>query len=140
MNLNARQYEAMTTIDQHVRIIAGAGSGKTRVVTSRIAYLIEQCHVSPHHILAITFTNKAAKEMKERVEKMLPTLDSSVKISTIHSFCMRLLREDIYVLGYPRNFTVLDSDDARSILKVFFLYKLDKWGNFIIRSINDDTN
>ena len=117
MNLNARQYEAMTTIDQHVRIIAGAGSGKTRVVTSRIAYLIEQCHVSPHHILAITFTNKAAKEMKERVEKMLPTLDSSVKISTIHSFCMRLLREDIYVLGYPRNFTVLDSDDARSILK-----------------------
>lgn len=117
MNLNAKQYEAMTTIDQHVRIIAGAGSGKTRVVTSRIAYLIEQCHVSPHHILAITFTNKAAREMKERVEKMLPHLDSSVKISTIHSFCMRLLREDIYVLGYPRNFTVLDSDDARSVLK-----------------------
>ena len=117
MDLNEKQYEAMTTIDQHVRIIAGAGSGKTRVVTARIAYLIEQCHVYPYHILAITFTNKAAKEMKERVEQMLPHLDSSVKISTIHSFCMRMLREDIYVLGYPRNFTVLDSDDARSILK-----------------------
>lgn len=117
MDLNAKQYEAMTTVDKHVRIIAGAGSGKTRVVTARIAYLIEKCHVSPQHILAITFTNKAAREMKERVEKMLPHLDSSVKISTIHSFCMRMLREDIYVLGYPRNFTVLDSDDARSILK-----------------------
>lgn len=79
--LNDRQKEAAACIDRHVRIIAGAGSGKTRVVTTRIAYLIDECHVYPNKILAITFTNKAAREMKERVENMLGPIARSVQIS-----------------------------------------------------------
>lgn len=116
-SLNEKQREAVTCIDRHLRIIAGAGSGKTRVVTTRIAYLINDCHVYPNKILAITFTNKAAKEMKERVEQELGDISKAVQISTIHSFCVRLLREDIYEMGYPRNFTILDSDDQKSILR-----------------------
>lgn len=115
--LNEHQLEAVTCVNQHLRIIAGAGSGKTRVVTTRIAHLIENCHIYPNRILAITFTNKAAKEMKERAESFLGDMAQAVNISTIHSFCVRLLREDILTLGYPRNFTILDSDDQRSILK-----------------------
>lgn len=115
--LNEKQLEAVKCMDQHLRIIAGAGSGKTRVVTTRIAYLIDEQHVYPNKILAITFTNKAAKEMKERVESILGDVAHAVQISTIHSFCVRLLREDILELGYPRNFTILDSDDQKSILK-----------------------
>ena len=84
--LNSRQREAASCTDSHVRIIAGAGSGKTRVVTVRIAYLIDECHAYPNRILAITFTNKAAREMRERVESMLGPLAASVRISTIHSF------------------------------------------------------
>ena len=121
--LNDRQKEAAACIDRHVRIIAGAGSGKTRVVTTRIAYLIDECHVYPNKILAITFTNKAAREMKERVENMLGPIARSVQISTIHSFCVRLLREDIRELGYPRNFTILDSEDQKSILKEIYKEK-----------------
>ena len=119
----SRQKEAAACIDRHVRIIAGAGSGKTRVVTTRIAYLIDECHVYPNKILAITFTNKAAREMKERVENMLGPMARSVQISTIHSFCVRLLREDIRELGYPRNFTILDSEDQKSILKEIYKEK-----------------
>lgn len=115
--LNDKQAKAASCVDHHLRIIAGAGSGKTRVVTTRIAYLIDELHVYPNKILAITFTNKAAKEMKERVENILGDIASAVQISTIHSFCVRLLREDILELGYPRNFTILDSDDQKSILK-----------------------
>lgn len=118
--LNERQREAAACVDHHVRIIAGAGSGKTRVVTTRIAYLIDECHVFPNKILAITFTNKAAREMKERVESILGPMAHSVQISTIHSFCVRLLREDIRELGYPRNFTILDSEDQKSILKEIY--------------------
>lgn len=115
--LNDRQKEACTCVDTHVRIIAGAGSGKTKVVTTRIAYLMEELGVYPNRILAITFTNKAAKEMKERVEKIVGEYANAIRISTIHSFCVRLLREDIQVLNYPRNFTILDSDDSKAILK-----------------------
>ena len=121
--LNSRQREAASCTDSHVRIIAGAGSGKTRVVTVRIAYLIDECHVYPNRILAITFTNKAAREMRERVESMLGPLAVSVRISTIHSFCVRLLREDIQSIGYPRNFTILDSEDQKSILKDIYKEK-----------------
>lgn len=116
-NLNENQVTAVKCIDHHLRIIAGAGSGKTKVVTTRIAYLINECQVYPNKILAITFTNKAAKEMKERVESILGEVSKAVNISTIHSFCVRLLREDILALGYPRNFTILDSDDQKSILR-----------------------
>ena len=115
--LNKKQKEAAQCVDSHLRIIAGAGSGKTRVVTTRIAYLVEELHVLPNKILAITFTNKAAKEMKERVESMLGDIGKAVQISTIHSFCVRLLREDILEIAYPRNFTILDGDDQKSILR-----------------------
>lgn len=115
--LNHNQLQAVTTIDQHVRIIAGAGSGKTRVVTSRIAYLIDKCGILPYRILAITFTNKAANEMKERISRLLADASGGVNVSTIHSFCVRLLREDIHHMGYPRNFTIVDADDQKSILK-----------------------
>ena len=115
--LNEHQLEAVQCVDHHLRIIAGAGSGKTRVVTTRIAYLINDCGVYPNKVLAITFTNKAAREMKERVENLLGDVAKAVTISTIHSFCVRLLREDILELGYPRNFTILDTDDQKSILR-----------------------
>ncbi len=116
-NLNEAQYKAVVTNNRYVRIIAGAGSGKTRVLITRIAYLIRHLGVFPGSILAITFTNKAANEMKDRIYKMLNDEGSGVWISTIHSLCVRILREDITAINYPRNFTVLDSDDQKSILK-----------------------
>ncbi len=115
--LNPAQKEAVTSDANHLRIIAGAGSGKTRVLTMRIAYLIEEKHVNPTNILAITFTNKAANEMKKRIGEMLTNEGSSPFISTIHSLCVRILKEEIEVLGYPRNFTIVDGDDQRTILK-----------------------
>ena len=116
-SLNPAQQEAVMDDSHHLRIIAGAGSGKTRVLTMRIAHLIEDENVAPYHILAITFTNKAAKEMKERILKMLGDDKNNVWISTIHSLCMRILREDIGALGYPKNFTIIDQDDQHAILK-----------------------
>lgn len=115
--LNKNQKQAVTTTSQYVRIIAGAGSGKTRVLTNRIVYLIETIGVFAGQILAITFTNKAANEMKERIHRLLGDKGRAVLVSTIHSFCVRILREDIGVLGWPRNFTVLDSDDQKSLIK-----------------------
>ena len=115
--LNDRQKQAVKETQNHVRIIAGAGSGKTRVVISRIAYLIEELGILPYRILGITFTNKAANEMKERLLTSLGDQASGVFLSTIHSFCVRFLREEIIHLQYPRNFTIIDSDDQKSILK-----------------------
>ena len=115
--LNENQKQAVIDDSKHLRIIAGAGTGKTRVLTMRIAYLIEQKNVYPSHILAITFTNKAAREMKERIADMLKEAGTGCWISTIHSLCMRILSEDIEALNYPKNFTVVDSDDQRQILK-----------------------
>lgn len=116
-SLNPSQKEAVTYTEGHLRIIAGAGSGKTRVITTRIAHLIEEVGIAPYRILAITFTNKAANEMKERVTSILHDQAGGIMVSTIHSFCVRLLREDILLMGYPRNFTIVDSDDQKSILK-----------------------
>lgn len=125
--LNEKQKEAVIEQSKHIRIIAGAGSGKTRVLTMRIVYLIEKMNVSPNNILAITFTNKAAKEMKKRVNEMLGDEGSGTWVSTIHSLCMRILSEDIEPLGYPRNFTVVDSDDQKTILKeAYKKYEIDK--------------
>lgn len=115
--LNNNQREAVLAEAKYLRIIAGAGSGKTRVLTMRIAHLIQDCGVFPGKILAITFTNKAAKEMKERVQKLLEQDSANPWISTIHSLCVRILREDITVLGWPRNFTIIDAEDQKSIVK-----------------------
>ncbi len=116
-DLNDNQRHAVLTDAKYVRIIAGAGSGKTRVLVMRIAHLINEKNVFPNKILAITFTNKAANEMKERIKQILNDDNLSCWISTIHSLCVRILREDITSLGFPRNFTVMDSDDQRAILK-----------------------
>ena len=116
-DLNENQKLAVSDEANHLRIIAGAGSGKTRVLTMRIAYLIEKKQVKPYNILAITFTNKAAREMKNRINDMLKDEGTGCWISTIHSLCMRILSEDIGALNYPKNFTVVDADDQRQILK-----------------------
>lgn len=135
-SLNDAQKQAVIDESKHLRIIAGAGSGKTRVLTMRIAYLIEQKNVRPYNILAITFTNKAAKEMKNRVIEMLGENGTGTHISTIHSLCMRILVEDIEALNYPKNFTVIDADDQRQILKeAYKLFEITKqeypYGNML---------
>ena len=98
-SLNDKQKEAVIDDSKHLRIIAGAGSGKTRVLTMRIAYLIEQKHINPKNVLAITFTNKAANEMKNRISEMLGEAGDGAFISTIHSLCVRILKEEIGVFG-----------------------------------------
>lgn len=115
--LNSNQEEAVLDDNQYLRIVAGAGSGKTRVLTMRIAHLILDKNVFPNKILAITFTNKAANEMKERIGKMLGEEVGQPWISTIHSLCVRILREDIACMGYPQNFTIIDAEDQKKILK-----------------------
>lgn len=107
-------------------ILAGAGSGKTRVLTHRIAYLIDRLGVNPWNILAITFTNKAANEMRERVDKLVGFGSESVWVSTFHSSCARILRRHISLLGYDSNFTIYDSDDQKSLMKdICKLLKID---------------
>ena len=126
-SLNDDQKQAVIDESKHLRIIAGAGSGKTRVLTMRIVYLIEKLDIKPHNILAITFTNKAAKEMKNRIVDMLEERATGIHISTIHSLCMRILSQDIDALNYPKNFTVVDAEDQRQILKEAYKeFNLDK--------------
>ncbi|MCA1613421.1 MAG: UvrD-helicase domain-containing protein [Acidobacteria bacterium] len=119
--LNERQREAVTATEGPLLILAGAGSGKTRVIVHRIAYLISEKNVAPYNILAVTFTNKAAGEMRERVERLLAgeRLQSAPLISTFHSLCVRILRRDIERLqeGYTRSFTIYDQDDSLRVVK-----------------------
>lgn len=115
--LNAEQREAVFHTEGPLLILAGAGSGKTRVLTHRIAYLIEEKGVNPWHILAITFTNKAAGEMRERVDKIVGFGAESIWVSTFHSTCVRILRRYIDHLGYDNNFTIYDTDDQKIVMK-----------------------
>src|SRR5437764_5268625 len=119
--LNERQREAVAATDGPLLILAGAGSGKTRVITVRIAYLIAERGVAPHNILAVTFTNKAAQEMRERVNRLIggQRLASAPLVSTFHSLCVRMLRRDIEELeeGYTRSFTIYDQDDSVRVVK-----------------------
>ena len=115
--LNPTQLEAVTTEDQYVRIVAGAGSGKTRVLTYRIAYLMEALHVDPHGILAVTFTNKAAQEMKERVVQIIGEPARFLSVSTFHSFCARFLRTEAHHINFPASFTIFDEDDQEKLVK-----------------------
>lgn len=120
-SLNPQQVEAVKTTEGPLLILAGAGSGKTRVITVRIAYLIAEKHVPPHNILAVTFTNKAAAEMRTRVTELLKgeRLQSAPLISTFHSLCVRILRQDIDKLGegFTRSFTIYDTDDSLKVIK-----------------------
>ena len=115
-NLNKQQKEAVTHIDGPMLVLAGAGSGKTKVLTSRIAYLIEN-GVNPRNILAITFTNKAAKEMKDRVVNLIGSSANYIQISTFHSLGLKMIKENYSILGYDKNFTILDSDDTLTVVK-----------------------
>lgn len=115
--MNPRQSQAVTTTQGPLLLMAGAGSGKTRVLTHRVAYLIEECYVNPWNILAITFTNKAAREMKERIHQLLGDVAESVWISTFHSMCVRILRREVETIGYSRNFTILDSSEQLALMK-----------------------
>ena len=115
-NLNNEQKKAVLHKDGPLLILAGAGSGKTRVLTTKVAYLIEN-GVDPSNILAITFTNKAAKEMKERIYKLVGRIAYDSQISTFHSFGLKIVKENYNLLGYDKNFTILDSDDTLSLIK-----------------------
>ena len=115
--LNDKQKEAVLHTEGPLLILAGAGSGKTRVLTHRIAYLIDQCGVNPWNILAITFTNKAAGEMRERVDNLVGFGAESIWVSTFHSMCVRILRRHIQLLGYDTNFTIYDADDQKTLMK-----------------------
>lgn len=119
-SLNPNQREAVFCTEGPLLVLAGAGSGKTRVLTHRIAYLIEEKEVNPWNIMALTFTNKAAGEMRERVDKQVRFGADSIWVSTFHSTCVRILRRHIENLGYSTNFTIYDSDDQKTLIKQIF--------------------
>ncbi|MDD6057968.1 MAG: DNA helicase PcrA [Clostridiales bacterium] len=116
-SLNEEQKKAVFAVEGPVLILAGAGSGKTRALTHRTAYLIEEKGVNPYHIMAITFTNKAAGEMRERIDSLVGYGAESIWVSTFHSTCVRILRRYIDRIGYDTNFTIYDSDDSKSVMK-----------------------
>lgn len=116
-NMNENQLKAILKTQGAVMVIAGAGSGKTRVLTNRIAYLIAKKNVLESNILAITFTNKAAKEMKERIYSLVGETSKYIWINTFHSMCVRILRQHIDLLGYNKNFTILDTSEQKTIIK-----------------------
>ena len=115
--LNDKQLAAVSTNSQYVRIVAGAGSGKTRVLTYRISYLIEKMNVNPSSIVAIAFTNKVAEEMRVRALSLLHCLGGGLSVSTFHSWCARFLRKEIDVLNFPNNFTIMDEEDQMALIK-----------------------
>ena len=127
-SLNERQKEAVINTNGPMLILAGAGSGKTKVLTTKVAYLIEEKNISPDNILAITFTNKAAKEMKERIYSYVGGYAFKIQISTFHSFGLKIIKENHDLLGYESNFTILDADDSLSVIKK------------IVKDNNIDTN
>lgn len=136
-NLNKEQKEAVLHGDGPLLLLAGAGSGKTTVLTNRIAYLVRERGVSPYSILAITFTNKAAKEMRERIDKLVEKGSDDIWVSTFHSTCMRILRRDIEKLGYDRSFVIYDTADQQTVLKdcIKELKLNDK--NFPVRALQE---
>ena len=115
--LNNRQKEAVENLDGPMLVLAGAGSGKTRVLTTKVAYLLDKKDISPSNILAITFTNKAAKEMKERIYNLIGREAFLIQISTFHSFGLKILKENYELLGYDSNVTILDADDSGTVIK-----------------------
>lgn len=120
--LNDKQSEACCYTDGPLLILAGAGSGKTRVITHRIAYLMGKCNVNPYNILAITFTNKAAKEMRDRVDKIVEKGAEGVWVSTFHSMCVRILRKHIECIGGTKDFSIYDTDEQKVVMKETIKY------------------
>ena len=116
-HLNQNQINAVKATEGKVRVVAGAGSGKTRVLANRYAYLVEYLGIDPANILCMTFTNKAAQEMRTRIRKMVDMGSVNDYICTIHGLCVKILRKEIYRLGYPSNFTIIDIEDCKSLMK-----------------------
>ena len=115
--LNPQQHEAVTTESRQVLVLAGPGSGKTRVLTQRIAFLVHEKQVNPHNILAVTFTNKAAREMRTRLERMLGKGVNALWLGTFHAICARILRSEAALMPFDSNFVIMDADDQQSIVK-----------------------
>ena len=115
--LNSRQREAVTTTEGRIRVVAGAGTGKTKALTHRYAYLVNVVGIDPANILCLTFTNKAASEMRQRIAGMVHSGDYNDFVCTIHGFCVKFLRKEIYRIGFPKGFTVLDEEDCKAIAK-----------------------
>ena len=115
--LNKYQKKAVKEIGQPILVFAGAGSGKTRVLTHKIAYLVNQIGLPPENILAVTFTNKAAQEMQSRVIRLVPSSITGINIGTFHSIAARILRKEIALLGYTNDFTIYDQQDSRTLIK-----------------------
>ena len=117
--LNAEQLAAVTTTEGFVRVIAGAGSGKTRALTHRFAFLVNEMGILPENILCVTFTNKAANEMRQRIHNLIGDNDTGY-INTFHGFCVSVLQEDSYAVQYPKSFIVLDNSDIDSMLHIIY--------------------
>ncbi|MBD5279996.1 MAG: UvrD-helicase domain-containing protein [Bacteroides sp.] len=117
MQLNKRQQQAVEATEGRVRVVAGAGSGKTRVLAHRYAFIVNEIGISPGNILCLTFTNKAAQEMKKRISTMVDRGSVNDFICTIHSFCAKFLRKEIYRIGYPRNFLIIDEEDGKTLAR-----------------------
>ncbi|MBR2225393.1 MAG: ATP-dependent helicase, partial [Bacteroidales bacterium] len=115
--LNSRQKEAVTATEGRIRVVAGAGTGKTKALTHRYAYLVNVLGIDPANILCLTFTNKAAAEMRARIAGMVHSGDYNDFVCTIHGFCVKFLRKEIYRIGFPKGFTVLDEEDRKAIAK-----------------------
>ena len=115
--LNSAQKEAVETVDGPLLIVAGPGSGKTRVITHRIAYLVSEYGINPYNILAMTFTNKAAREMRDRLNRLIGSRSEYMTVGTFHSFCAKLLRWDGQYLGLESNYSIYDADDQIKIVK-----------------------
>lgn len=115
--LNDRQREAVAATEGRIRVVAGAGSGKTRVLAHRFAYIVDEIGVNPANILCMTFTNKAAQEMRTRISRLVGSTTTNDLICTIHGFCVKLLRRDIYRIGYPKSFGIIDEEDSKSLAK-----------------------
>ena len=117
--LNAAQREAVTSTEGYVRVIAGAGSGKTRALSHRFAFLVDELGILPGNILCVTFTNKSASEMRQRIRRLLGDSDTGY-INTFHGFCVSILQEDGHALQYPKNFLVLDNADIDAMLQLVY--------------------
>ena len=117
-NLNSQQQAALRYIDGPLLVLAGAGSGKTSVITKKIAFLIDQCELPAQSIFAVTFTNKAAREMKERIAKLIPkSQGKGVNVSTFHNLGLSIIRNEIKALGFKPGFSIFDQEDCRNLLK-----------------------
>ena len=119
-SLNDKQKEAVTSTEGYIRVIAGAGSGKTKTLAHRYAYLVNEIGVNPSNILCVTFTNKAAQEMKSRVKQLVPIGNVGDFIATYHGFCVKVLREDIHKLSYPSSFIIMDTEDQKQVLREIY--------------------